>query len=158
MVQGPLPARGGPFWFEYLGRNQTRLLFLFFDLAAGLGLIALGLVAFGVAVANHVEAHEVGGAGFGASSCDDADDLARADVSLSLEDVFRHFDELVGVAEPLAEDGVGAPEKHAAVDDLLEGGEREDGWVGVVLGEETDCGSGLGEDGDGGYIQIIRCV
>ena len=41
------------------------------------------------------------------------------DVAAGFEDLFGHVDELVGVAEALAEDGVGAPEEHGAVDDLL---------------------------------------
>ena len=105
-----------------------------------------------------MEAHEVGGAGFGAGSGDDADDLALMDVALGFEDVFGHVDEFVGVVEALAEDGVGAPEKHAAVDDLLEGREGEDGWVGVVLGEQADGGAGLGEDGDGGDVEVVGGV
>src|SRR5271168_3243417 len=115
------------------------LLFLFGDLTTG-----LRFAGFGVAVADHVEAHEVGGAGFGTGSGDDADDLTRMDVALSFEYIFSHLDELVGVVEALAEDRVGAPEKHAAVDDLLEGRESEDGWVRVVLREEADGGAGLG--------------
>ena len=47
---------------------------------------------FLVAVADHVEAHEVGGAGFGAGSGDDADDLTGVDVALGFEDVFGHVD------------------------------------------------------------------
>ena len=75
-----------------------------------------------------------------------------------LEHLFGHVDELVGVAEAVAEDGVGAPEQHGAVDDLLEGREGEDGWLGVVLGEQAGGGAGLGEDGDGGEVEVFGGV
>jgi len=78
-------------------------------------------MGFGVAIADHVEPHEVGGAGFGAGAGDDTDNLTLVYMPLGLEDLFGHVDELVGVAKARAEDGVGAPEKHAAIDDLLEG-------------------------------------
>src|SRR5882757_11046807 len=128
-------------------------LFLFCGAAVG-----FGDWGFLVAVAYHVEAHEVGGAGFGAGSGDDADDLARVDVALGFEDVFGHVDELVGVVETFAEDGVGAPEEHAAVDDLLEGREGEDGWVGVILRQKANGAAGLGEDGNGGYVEVVGGV
>lgn len=95
---------------------RFRLLFLLFCLLAGLRSVALS-----VAIADHVETHEVGCAGFGSRSGDDAYDLALMDVTLRFENVFGHFNEFVGVAETLAEDGMGSPEEHAAVDDLLEG-------------------------------------
>jgi hypothetical protein len=123
--------------------------------------LLLGLSAFNgvcVPVADHVETHEVGGAGLGAGASDDADDLTLMDVALSFEDVFCHLDEFVGVVEAIAEDGVGAPEKHAAVDDVLEWREGEDGWVRVVLGEKAYGGAGLGEDGDGGYVKVVGGV
>ncbi len=44
-------------------------------------LVVWGLDRFGVAVADHVEAHEVGGSGLGAGAGDDADDLTVTDVA-----------------------------------------------------------------------------
>ena len=64
------------------------------------------------------------------SSRDDAYDLAFMDEMKLLEHLFGHVDELVCVAEALAEDWVNAPEEHAAADDVFEGGEDVDGWVG----------------------------
>jgi hypothetical protein len=45
-----------------------------------------------IAVAYHVQTHEVGSTGFGTGSGDDADDLARLDVAALFEDLFGHVD------------------------------------------------------------------
>ena len=134
--------------------ERERLFFLF-----GGGLFGLlGFAWFGIAVAYHVQAHEVGGTGAGAGSGDDADDLTFFDVAEIFEDLFGHADQFVGIAEAFAEDGIGTPEHHAAIDDVLEGRECEDGRLRVVLGEQSRGAAGLGKDGDGGDFEIFGGV
>ena len=106
-----------------------------------------------------MEAHEVGGSGFGAGAGDDADDLALVGRSPGFSSISSAMSTSLSVSRKRSQRmGIGAPEKHAAVDDLLEGGEGEDGWVGVVLGEEAGGGAGLGEDGDGGDVEVVGGV
>ena len=105
-----------------------------------------------------MEAEEVGGAGFGAGSGYDAEDLALLDKAEIFEHLFGHVYEFVGRVEAFAEDRVGAPEEHAAVNDLGKRRERVDGWVGVVLGEQAGGGAGLGEDGDGAKVEVVGGV
>ena len=55
------------------------------------------------------------------------------DVAPLFEDLFGHLDQLVGIPEAVAEDGVGTPEEHGAVDDFFKRAEREDGWLWPVF-------------------------
>ncbi len=61
-----------------------------------------GFAGFGIAVTNHMEAHEVRRPGFGSSPGDDSNDLPLMNMALSLENLFSHADELVGIAKASA--------------------------------------------------------
>src|ERR1700758_2987587 len=58
-------------WRRGTGNSTARSALLFFCRAA----VGFGNWVFLVAIAYHVEPHEIGGSGFGAGSGDDADDL-----------------------------------------------------------------------------------
>jgi len=92
------------------------------------------LCAFRV-LANHVQAEEVGGAGLGAGSGDDGDDLALADEAILLEQVLGHIDQRLGGVDLGAADGGCTPEQVEAIDGDIDRAEGVDGRRGMILGE-----------------------
>src|SRR5580698_3008936 len=100
------------------------------------------------AVAELVQAEEVGAAGLGTGAGDDGYDFALVDVAVLLEQGFSEFDHGFGGLHLGAMDGDYSPEEVEAVDGDVDGAEGVDGRCRLVLGKLDGGRAGFGEDGD----------
>jgi len=96
---------------------------------------------FGEAVAENVEAEEIGRPGAGLRAGDDAEDFLRLDEAALFEDGFRVVDHLFGGEQLGTFDGMDAPEHGHAVNDRVDAGERVRwaAWGGTWKADARSC-------------------